>query len=191
MTKGKATIVVGSSWDSDEEALIPALSRLTAEHAKLLTILVPHEPTLENIERIEREMNGKLSSIRFSDLHDYDQQNVIIIDSVGILMALYQYADIAYVGGSFKQGVHNVLEPAVYGTPVIFGPHHSNSQEAVELVRESAAFVANDEHELYVHFHSLLSTKTLRKKSGVNAKDFVERNTGATSRFLSYLEKVL
>lgn len=184
-------LVAGSSWDSDEEVLIPAIAKLTREDPKFLTILVPHEPILENLERIDRELNGKLSSIRFSDLHDYSAQNVIIIDSVGILMALYQYAIIAYVGGGFSQGVHNVLEPAVYGKPVLFGPQYRYSQEAGELVREGAAFVATNEDELYRHLHMLLSDSSLRTQTGLRAKAFVERNTGATRRFLSYLEKVL
>lgn len=191
LTSGRTIIVVGSSWDSDEEVLVPVLAKLTAEHSTLLTVLVPHEPTLENIERIERELIGKLSSIRFSDLQDYNQENVIIIDSVGILMALYQYAHIAYVGGSFKHGVHNVLEAAVYGTPVLFGPQYQNSQEAVELVREQTAFVGNNEHELYMHLNTLLADSRLRTHSGAKARTFVEQRTGATQRFLSYLEKVL
>lgn len=188
LTADRRIIVIGSSWDSDEEVLIPALTRLANEHPTLLTILVPHEPTLENVERIERELNGKLTSIRFSDLHDYKNQDVVIIDSVGILMALYQYAEISYVGGGFKQGVHNVLEPAVYGRPVVLGPEHHNSQEAIELAYEGAAFVASNENELYSHLHTLLINESLRQKAGAKAQAFVERNTGATERFLSYLE---
>lgn len=191
LVKNRTIIVVGSSWDSDEEVLIPAIAKLVRDHLKLLTILVPHEPNLENVERIERELNGKLSSIRFSDLHDYADENVIIIDSVGILMTLYQYAHIAYVGGSFRQGIHSVLEPAVYGTPVVFGPIHHNSQEAIELVNQGAAFAANNGDELHSHFRKLLLDNSLRNSCGTKAKAFVERNTGATERFLSYLEKVL
>lgn len=191
LLNGRKIVIVGSSWDSDEEVLVPALTRITREDRSLLTLLVPHEPTLDNIERIERELSDKLTSIRFSDLHDYAGQNVIIIDGVGILTALYQYAHIAYVGGSFRQGIHNVLEPAVYGTPVVFGPVHSNSQEAVELVRQGAAFIGADDRELYAHFHTLLTNEPARCRSGEIARSFVERNTGATERFLSFLEKVL
>lgn len=191
LTAGRRVFVVGSSWDSDEEALIPVLTRLAADHPTLLTVLVPHEPTEENLERIERELNGKLSSLRFSDLHDYTAQRVLIIDSVGILMALYQYADVAYVGGSFGQGVHNVLEPAVYGAPVVVGPVHGNSQEAVQLIREGAAFAAHSEHELHEHLDRLLRDEAFRIDAGTKGRRFVECHTGATERFLSYLEKVL
>jgi 3-deoxy-D-manno-octulosonic-acid transferase len=187
----RKVIVIGSSWDSDEEVCIPVVERLRRNHPTLLTILVPHEPNVDTIERIERELNSRLSSIRFSDLHDYRGESVIIIDSVGILMPLYQYAHVAYIGGSFRQGIHNVLEPAVYGIPVLFGPVHGNSQEATRLVDEGAAFVGNNEEELYGHFDSLLSDDTKRVNSGTRAQKFVERNTGATKQFLSYLEKVL
>ncbi len=188
---GKKVFVVGSSWDSDEGILIPVLAKLAAQNFNLLTILVPHEPTLENLEQIERALYGKLPFIRFSDLHDYADEKVIIIDSVGILTALYQYADVAFVGGSFKQGIHNVLEAAVYGVPVLMGPVHTNSQEAIALAGEGAAFAAHTEAELFEHLQILLSDDTLRHNSGAKAKAFVERNTGATERFLSYLEKVL
>lgn len=191
MTARRRVIVIGSSWDSDEEVLIPILSRLTKKHPDLITVLVPHEPTLTTIERIERQLGNQLSSIRFSDLHDYKNEEVVIIDSVGILMPLYRYAVISYVGGSFKQGIHNVLEPAAYGSPVVFGPVYRNSQEAVELIQEGAAFVATDEEALYRHFDSLLSDETLRREAGTKAQAFVQRNIGASERFLSYLEKVL
>lgn len=191
LTSGRRVLVVGSSWDSDEEELIPALAKLAGEYPKLLTILVPHEPNVDNIERIERELNGRLRSIRFSELRDYKREHVVIIDSVGILMPLYQYAYAAYVGGSFGQGVHNILEPASYGTPVVFGPAHQNSQEAVELFHEGGAFVAENSEDLYATFRTLLSKPALRDESGAKAQALVERNVGATDRFLSYLEKVL
>lgn len=191
LTAKKLIIIVGSSWDSDEAVLIPALARLTKKHKRLLIILVPHEPTLDNLERIERELEGRLTAIRFSDLHDYRKQDVVIIDSVGILMSLYRYADVSFVGGSFKQGIHNVLEPAVYGQPVVFGPVYHNSHEASQLIGEGAGFVGSNEEELFQHFDTLLSSEALRLKAGKRAKAFVERNTGATRRFLSYLEKVL
>jgi len=191
MTAGRRVIVIGSSWDSDDEVLIPILSRLTKKHSDLMTVFVPHEPTLATIERLERDLGSHLTSIRFSDLHDYRGEQVVIIDSVGILMPLYQYAAISYVGGSFKQGIHNVLEPAAYGSPVVFGPVHQNSQEAVQLREEGAAFVATDEEEMYRHFDTLLSDESLRRDAGSKAQAFVQRNIGATERFLSYLEKVL
>ena len=191
LVENRRIIVAGSSWEEDEEALLPAFHRLAEEDRDLLLVLVPHEPNLENVERIESQLNGNASHIRFSSLNDYVDERVVIIDSVGILMALYQYAHVAYVGGSFRQGVHNVLEPAAYGIPIVIGPKYQNSQEAIELVRREAAFVGENPQQLYEHFHALLRTDTKREKSGSRALELVQHNIGATKRFLSYLEKVL
>ena len=188
---GRKILVVGSSWQEDEEHLFPALKRLIAGRPDILVILVPHEPTMETLERIEFRLNGNISAIRFSALGDYDGEHMIVIDSVGILMALYQYAHVAYVGGSFRQGVHNVLEPAAYGIPLVIGPKHDNSQEALKLVAEGAAVVGTDEEELYRQFRLLIEDDVIRRQAGQKALEFVRRNVGATLRFVSYLEKVL
>ncbi len=191
LLSNKKVFVVGSSWQEDEERLFPAVSRLAKEVPELLVVLVPHEPNLETLERIEHELNGNIRSIRFSDLADFRGESIVIIDSVGILMTLYRYAHLVYVGGSFHQGVHNVLEPASYGVPIIIGPKHENSHEALELVSQGAAFVARETDELRMLIGSLLADEKKRSVAGRKALELVERNTGATERFLSYLEKVL
>lgn len=191
VTAGKRVLVIGSSWLEDEDHLFPALKRLVQSHPDILVILVPHEPTLETLERIEFVLNGEISVIRFSAVGDYNHEHIILIDSVGILMALYQYAHVAYVGGSFRQGVHNVLEPAAYGVPLVVGPRHENSQEALELVAQGAAVVGTNDLELYQHFQSFMDQEEMRQQAGQKALAFVRKNVGATIRFLSYLEKVL
>ncbi len=188
---GKKVIVVGSSWEEDENHLLPAFYSLAKQDEQLLMILVPHEPTVENLERIESEMNGYASSIRFSNLQDYGNQKVIIIDSVGILMPLYQYAHVAYVGGSFRQGIHNVLEPAAYGLPVIMGPKYDNSHEAKRMVLNGSAFVGEDVAAIAGHLHTLLYNDKQREEAGSLSLTLVRENVGATERVLSYLEKVL
>jgi 3-deoxy-D-manno-octulosonic-acid transferase len=189
--RGKKVLVVGSSWKEDEDVLFPACLKLLKDHPECLVILVPHEPTLENLERIEGELNGKVPSVRFSDLSRYGGEKVVLIDSVGILMSLYQYAHVAYVGGSFRGGVHNVLEPAAYGIPVLFGPEHQNSQEAAQLVKEHGAFICTNADELHHHLEALFTDDAHRRSAGDRAAALVKRNTGATERFLSYLEKVV
>ncbi|MGA2623783.1 MAG: glycosyltransferase N-terminal domain-containing protein [Bacteroidota bacterium] len=188
---GKKLLVVGSSWQEDEDELFPAVRKLVAVYPDLLVILVPHEPNMETLERIEYRLNAQISSIRFSMLSDYNNERLIIIDSVGILMALYQYAHVAYVGGSFRQGVHNVLEPAAYGIPLVIGPKHENSQEALKLIASGAAFVGTNAEELYRQFRMLIENDEPRRRAGQDALEFVRRNVGATKRFLSYLERVL
>ena len=191
VVEGKKIFVVGSSWGEDEEVLLPAVMEFARENPDFLTLLVPHEPNEETLERIEYTLNGKMPSLRLSSLSDYNTQQIIIVDSVGILMALYQYGQIAYVGGSFAQGIHNVLEPAVYGQPLLIGPKHENSQEAVELVKEGGAFVVTTPDEVKHYLEEFFASETLRLTAGQAASEFVKRNIGATGRFLARLEKVL
>lgn len=191
VVKNKKVVVAGSTWPEDEEVLIPAIKKLVQYSSKVLVILVPHEPTVEALEDIEMKLGFKLRSIRFSDLNDYDGEPVIIVDSVGILMQLYQYAGVAYVGGSFRQGIHNVLEPAVYGIPVVFGPEHTNSQEAMELARRGGGFVVGNQMECYRTLHTLLDDKKAASAGGTQAINLVKENIGATRRFIRHLEKVL
>jgi 3-deoxy-D-manno-octulosonic-acid transferase len=189
--KRKKIFIVGSSWEEDEDVLIPTFKKIVQYDTTALMILVPHEPTLQTLERIEIQLNASPGSIRFSDLNDYSGEQVILVDSIGILTALYQYADVAYVGGSFRQGVHSVLEPAVYGIPVLFGPKHENSQEAMELARRGGGFVVHDQQGCYKTLRSLLNNKKAGAKAGAIALNLVKENIGATERFIGHLAKVL
>jgi len=187
----RKVFVVGSSWEEDEEVVLPVFRAIAERDASALLILVPHEPTLETLERLELSLNGKLRSIRFSALNDYSNENVILVDSIGILMGLYQYADVAYVGGSFKQGVHNILEPAAYGIPVLYGPKHNNSQEAIELARRGGGFVVISQDECYTLLRKLFTDQRARKAAGANALDLVKENIGATERCVEQLSTLL
>jgi 3-deoxy-D-manno-octulosonic-acid transferase len=191
VTAGKRVVVIGSSWPEDDEVVIPACLRLQAESGDILVIVVPHEPTEEHIEGLERDIAGKAPAIRFSGLNEYAGENIVIVDSVGILLVLYAHAHIAYVGGSFRQGIHNVLEAAVFGIPVIFGPRHRNSHEPIMLVECGGGFVVEDTDEMYRTLKNLLDDAVARSASGERAAQFVELHTGATARFLEHLERRL
>ncbi len=188
---GKRVFVIGSSWEEDENVLFPACRTLREMIPDLLIILVPHEPTAETLDRVEIQLNTAVPHIRFSELVHYHGETVILIDSIGILMTLYRYAHIAYVGGSFRQGIHNVLEPAVYGIPVIFGPVYQNSQEAVALVEIGAGIVVTNIAEMTETARQLLCHDAERQEAGERGRKFVMKNVGATEHFLSYLQKVL
>jgi 3-deoxy-D-manno-octulosonic-acid transferase len=157
----------------------------------LLTILVPHEPTVEHLEQVEYRLQGRTSFIRFSEMNQYAGEKVILVDSVGILVPLYKYAHAAYVGGSFRQGVHNVLEPAAFSLPVVFGPKHTNSQEAVALAEQGGGFVVEDEIDLYRILRTLLENESKRLDAGKKARHLVDKNLGATERFLKYLMPII
>ena len=189
--EGKKVIVAGSTWPEDEEVLIPTILHLQKVDTTILLIIAPHEPTVEHLEDLERELTGNSSFLRFSALNEYKGEQVIIVDSIGILLILYAYAHIAYVGGSFRQGIHNVLEAAVYGIPVVFGPRHRNSQEPLMLVDRGGAFIVNDSRELYRTLRNLLESDSARTTAGERAARFVQSNVGATERFLHHLEPYL
>jgi 3-deoxy-D-manno-octulosonic-acid transferase len=189
--EGKKVIVAGSTWPDDEQVLLPAVYSLFGDMKDVLLILVPHEPTVAHLEELEAGMRGKVTSIRFSGLNEYAGERVIIVDSIGILLTLYACAHIAYIGGSFRQGVHNVLEAAVYGIPVLFGPRHRNSREPLQLVEQGGGFVVNGTQELHRAAENLLSDNAARSTAGERALKFVRSQTGATSRFLDQLEQFL
>lgn len=188
ITADKKIIVIGSSWREDDVHLLTAVKRLLMETKKLLIIWVPHEPTEENLDYLEKEFNGKVSSIRFSHFHNYNSESIIVVDSVGVLMSLYQYANIAYVGGGFSSGIHNILEPAAYGIPVIFGPRHENSQEAKFLISSDGAKIVHSSEEIYRVFSILIMEEKKRLSMGRNAQIIVESKVGATERFMKYLK---
>jgi 3-deoxy-D-manno-octulosonic-acid transferase len=189
--KGKKLFLAGSTWPEDEEVLLPSIKKILQYDSNVLAILVPHEPTEDALENIEYAFGSKPRTIRFSNLNDYANERIIIVDSIGILMTLYQYANVAYVGGSFRQGIHNVLEPAVYGIPVVYGPKYTNSQEAIELLRRGGGFVVNDQLECYRTLRRLLDDKKANTDAGKQALLLVEENIGATERFIQHLEKSL
>ncbi len=191
IVKGKKVFLIGQSWDADDAVILPALFRLQEIMPDLLTILVPHEPTVEHLEQVEYRLEGRTTFIRFSDMNDYANEKVILIDGVGILVPLYRYAHVAYVGGSFGKGVHNVLEPAAFSLPVLFGPRHTNSQEAEALVNVGGGFVVEDEKESYRLLQSLFENETLRREAGRKARLLVDENLGATERVLKYLMPLL
>ena len=189
--EGKKILVAGSTWEQDEEVILPAFIKLTKYEKDVILIIAPHEPTLLNLEKIENEFADILKTIRFSHLNSYTDERVIIIDSIGILLTLYTYADVAFVGGSFKQNIHNVLEAAVYGIPVMFGPKISNSQETKELQKRGGGLMVRGKREAYRRMRSLFSDKGLRETRGKISLEYVQKSIGATNKIIEEIEKVI
>ncbi len=182
---GKKVIVAGSSWEADENVILPAFLKLCKYDPDVILILVPHEPTIPHLEKLENYLTGKGEHIRFSYVpNNYNNERIIIVDSIGILLTLYYYAHIAYIGGSFRQGIHNVLEPAVYGIPVVFGPKNNTSREAQELKTLGCGIEIHDRFEAYKIFRKLTSDEGLRIELGDQARKYVSDNVGASERIL-------
>jgi 3-deoxy-D-manno-octulosonic-acid transferase len=143
----------------------------------------PHEIDLPNIERLEKLFN--VSVVRFSEFNEtHTDARVLIIDNIGMLSSAYKYAYIAAVGGGFGKGIHNILEPACWGIPVMFGPRYKNFREAIELINLNGAMTFNSFEKFSGIIDKWLSDEPYYLKSAKTASEYVNNNTGATGRIL-------
>ncbi len=188
-------IVAGSTWKQDEKALQEVFAELNDTNLKL--IIAPHEIHKTHLDDLKKLFP---QSFRFSELNQNPKpetgnpkattSNTLIIDSIGMLSRLYKYAYITYVGGGFtRDGVHNVLEAAVYGKPVVFGKNYKKYKEAIDLIESEAAKVFSNEEELYQILITLLNDKDDYRQKCHASKNYVLENKGATEKILGYIEE--
>lgn len=177
-------IVAGSTWSADEDLLIRYIHSCD-ETVKF--ILAPHEIHEEHIRRIIQQL--RRSYVRFSEAKEnsVSDKQVLIIDNIGLLSSLYRYGDVAYIGGGFGKGIHNILEAATFGLPILFGPAYAKFNEAVELAGLGGAVSVAGMEELQSHLNHWLSDKADRLRAGNVSKDFVHRKAGATSIIVNQL----
>ena len=179
------TIVVGSSWPKDETLLVDFIN---TNAMKVKFIIAPHNIKKEQIQQLKDSITKK--TVLFTEkegknLADFD---VFIIDTIGILTKIYSYADIAYVGGGFgNPGVHNILEPATFGVPIVIGQNYSHFAEATALVNMEGCSVIKNESELKEAFTNLIRNQDIRNEKGHICSSFVQMNKGATSIILKYI----
>ncbi|WP_035660686.1 3-deoxy-D-manno-octulosonic acid transferase [Flavobacterium seoulense] len=181
------TIVIGSSWPKDENLLVDYINS-TSLNVKF--IIAPHNIKAEQIQQLQNSITKKtvlFSEKEHKNLADF---NVFIIDTIGILTKIYSYADIAYVGGGFgNPGVHNLLEPATFGVPIVIGPNFSHFAEAIDLVNLKACMSITDEKELSNAFDTLITNQNIRQEKGQTASEFVNTNKGATKMILENIKQ--
>jgi 3-deoxy-D-manno-octulosonic-acid transferase len=179
---GKTTIVAGSSWPKDEELLVNFINSTTTDTKY---IIAPHNIKPDQIQQLKNSCAKKVllySEKENKDLKDFD---VFIIDTIGILTKIYSYADIAYVGGGFGHpGVHNILEPATFGIPILIGPHFSHFAEATDLVALKGCITIQNKEELSRNFLDLITNTESRIEKGTICRDFVQKNKGAVDRIM-------
>jgi len=184
--ENKNVIVAGSTWPEDESIIKKAIN----SDNSLKLIIAPHEIHEKHLKEIKNLFPG---SILFSQLTtDYSSvinYNCLIIDNIGMLSSLYRYATITYVGGGFKNGIHNILEAAVYGKPVIFGPEYGKFREAVELIQYGGGISINNSTELKNCINNLLTDRLYCKETGKKSFEYVRKNKGATEMILSYIQE--
>jgi 3-deoxy-D-manno-octulosonic-acid transferase len=181
----KKLIVVGSSWKSDMHVLKKWMDSVNDDFR---FVIAPHEIKENELTEIESTSNGhaiRYSKVEGTSLADF---KILIIDSVGLLSSIYRYADYVYIGGGFGVGIHNILEAAVFGAPIFFGPNYEKFNEAVELVKLKSAFVVNNGNDLLAIFNDL-NTDAVKYNQAVEInKQYVETRKGATKIIVDYLK---
>jgi len=187
-TANKKTIVAGSTWPEDEEILQKTMQSINDPLLQL--IIAPHEINTEHISQLRKLFPG---SILFSEIKNDNKQtasgNILIIDNIGMLSRLYKYAYITYVGGGFGKGIHNTLEAAVYGKPVLFGPVYYKFNEAVDLISTGGAISINDTEDCILSIQKLLQDQKVYQRSSENARKYVYSNKGATEKVMHFIQE--
>ena len=177
--------VAGSSWPPDEEIFI----RYFRQHPEWKLIIAPHVIGEDHLQQIEKMLEG-MKGVRYTELEKNLQSPVsnlqyLIIDCFGLLSSIYRYADVCYVGGGFGVGIHNTLEAAVWGAPVIFGPNNEKFQEAQELKRNGGGFEISNYEDFEQLMQRFETSPETRSEAGRNAAAYVESKAGATRKILS------
>lgn len=200
-SQGHFTVIAGSTWEPDEAIIFDVLKNFS----KVKLIIAPHEIHKERIDRLEK-MFAEMGVLRFSNFDKkfspdkyssseilsslesaLDTSGVLIIDCLGILSSIYRYGHVAYIGGGFGVGIHNILEAATYSIPVVFGPNYKKFKEAKDLVGLGGAVSVTDKSRFYDLIDKFVKSENARADKGQICGDYVKKNLGATQRVISNL----
>ncbi|MBQ4803107.1 3-deoxy-D-manno-octulosonic acid transferase [Aquimarina sp. MMG015] len=182
-------IVIGSSWSEDEEVFTDFVNQASEN---LCFIIAPHEIKNSGVQSLQKKIIKK--TIIFSEKEGKSLQNhqVFIMNTIGYLSRVYSYGDIAYVGGAMgTSGLHNILEPATFGIPIIIGQHFEKFREAKQLQKLAGLYSISTSEEFSAIMNKLVDDRKFREKTGMIAGHFINSNTGATDMIVAYLtEKI-
>ena len=179
--QGRNCIVAGSTWPPDEKLLLPCIDRLPNDYCM---ILAPHDVSEKHVNQLTTNLHDYQ---RYTSLDPEKGGKVLVIDTVGILSQLYQYARFAYIGGGFGVNIHNIQEPVTFGCPVVFGPKHQTFKEAVELARLGGVFPVNNQQELEAVFDRLLHDEAFYSTASAVCKDYLNAQLGATQKIMDQI----
>lgn len=182
----KKLFIAGSTWPLDEKIILPYIEK---NSKNLCFIIAPHDISNVHVSSLKNKLGGK--AILYSDLDKWVDEKVLILNSIGMLSRLYKYAYIAYIGGAFKEGLHNILEPAAYAVPVITGPDHEGFLEGPMMESAGALFRVRNEEEFAQIMDRFMGDMDFRDKASEKAKNFIKNNTGASEKTLAYVEEYL
>lgn len=180
--------IAGSTWPPDEELI---LELMASKPKGIKFIIAPHEVHKTRIDELMKKLPK--GSLRFSEINSSNQETapVIVIDNIGILSHLYQYGDLALIGGGFGVGIHNILEAATFGLPVLFGPNFNKFQEARELLAKKGAYAVKNKIEFINIAEQLINDRNFLDKTSRICKTYVDEKRGATAMVLDYAERLI
>jgi 3-deoxy-D-manno-octulosonic-acid transferase len=182
---GKFTFVFGSTWDEDEELLLRYINESAQD---IRFIIAPHEIHEAHLRSLTQKLKTKTVLYSQAGQKDLTDTRVMVIDNIGMLSSLYKYGNLAYIGGGFGSGIHNILEAAVFGMPVVFGPKYHKFSEARELIASGGAFSIATFEELKAIFDGFISDGNKLKTTSDISKNFVTQNLGATQKIMDFLK---
>ena len=186
---GKTTVVFGSTWPEDDKLSIPFINLYKDNDVKF--IIAPHNINLAYSKSLKSQIKKSVTLYSEMDNRRLEDFDVFILDTIGYLSKTYSYADIAYVGGAAgKTGLHNILEPAVFGIPIIIGKNYAKFPEARELKNQKGVFSVVSLEDLKSLLNTFIRDNTFRKKTGDINKNFILKNKNATQIILNYLNKI-
>lgn len=181
-------LVCGSTWAEDIAVLLPYLNSMPDT---LRVVVAPHKIEDEKIENFRKKLNQ--TSVRYSQHTDIDlsQASVLIVDTIGLLTKIYSYADVAYIGGAMgSTGLHNILEAATFGVPIVIGKNYDEFPEAKRLRSLAGLFSVQSSEECSEILNKLMENDSFRNKTGMIAAHFVDQNTGATQKIMDYIARL-
>jgi 3-deoxy-D-manno-octulosonic-acid transferase len=186
--RNQLCFVAGSTWPEDE-AILTSYINTTSENIKF--VFAPHTIKKEAIEKLKASVNKNVILYSEIDPKDISQFDVLIIDTIGLLTKVYSYADIAYVGGGFVTGLHNTLEPAVFGIPVLIGPEYKGFKEAEDLVAKKGVISIANLEDFRVQIAQLLNSETYYNETkNINSK-YIADHKGATAIIMNYIKDLI
>ena len=181
------TVVAGSTWEEGERYLANYINQSVDEKF----IIAPHKIHPKSIQKLKESIQKP--TVLFSEMEgkDLSKYEVFILDTIGLLTKVYSYADVAYVGGAFQTGLHNILEPATFGVPVIIGPEYRKFKEALELVALGGCISVNNQKTFFRIFQRMKEDKDYRDLVGNINSHYINNNIGATPKIVAYINKQL
>lgn len=185
----KKLLICGSTWQADEHIIIRWINEEMPKRNDWKVIIVPHE--INEAHLVQMLGNIQPPAILYSQAGFTDLKNwrVLIVDNVGMLSSLYSHSTISYIGGGFGKGIHNILEAAVFGKPVLFGPRYKKFNEAKELLKNGGAFSVSSYGKFLLKFIELTENKNYFDETSLVAKSYIENNIGATNQVLEFIKK--